>query len=211
MIRRLLTRRGHRRHAGPGPARAGGAGRRPAGKGALGPDGVVIPENIIVKAPSAELRENQKDQDSLPPYDVLDATKIIPEEDLPVRRVGRRHSSGGRERDQAAPPHGQILLSTDSTHHLRRRRPGDGRFECAAAGVDNGVDTGAGEGTRTPNPSLTRRVLCRLSYAGGGGRLRSRPGGNRRRSGPVAGRQTKIKPPDERRGGSGRGRDAWDC
>ena len=40
--------------------------------GALGPDGVVIPENIINKAPSAELRENQKDQDSLPPYDVLD-------------------------------------------------------------------------------------------------------------------------------------------
>ncbi|MBL8591012.1 MAG: NAD+ synthase, partial [Methylobacteriaceae bacterium] len=41
--------------------------------GALGPDGVVIPENIIVKPPTAELRENQKDQDSLPPYDVLDA------------------------------------------------------------------------------------------------------------------------------------------
>jgi NAD+ synthase len=40
--------------------------------GALGPDGVVIPQNIIVKAPSAELRENQKDQDSLPPYEALD-------------------------------------------------------------------------------------------------------------------------------------------
>jgi NAD+ synthase len=40
--------------------------------GALGPDGVVIPENIITKAPTAELRENQTDQDSLPPYDVLD-------------------------------------------------------------------------------------------------------------------------------------------
>jgi NAD+ synthase len=39
---------------------------------ALGPDGVVIPENIITKAPTAELRENQKDQDSLPPYGVLD-------------------------------------------------------------------------------------------------------------------------------------------
>lgn len=38
----------------------------------LGPDGEVIPENIIVKPPSAELRENQKDQDSLPPYEVLD-------------------------------------------------------------------------------------------------------------------------------------------
>src|SRR5918999_2735465 len=39
---------------------------------ALGPDGAVIPENIIHKAPSAELRPNQTDQDSLPPYDVLD-------------------------------------------------------------------------------------------------------------------------------------------
>ncbi|PNG27293.1 NAD+ synthase [Methylocella silvestris] len=42
-------------------------------KGALGPDGAVIPENILVKPPSAELRENQKDQDSLPPYEELDA------------------------------------------------------------------------------------------------------------------------------------------
>ncbi|MDO9632365.1 MAG: NAD(+) synthase, partial [Humidesulfovibrio sp.] len=35
--------------------------------------GEVIPENILVKAPSAELRPDQTDQDSLPPYDVLDA------------------------------------------------------------------------------------------------------------------------------------------
>lgn len=38
----------------------------------LGPEGEVIPANILTKAPSAELRENQTDQDSLPPYDVLD-------------------------------------------------------------------------------------------------------------------------------------------
>ena len=40
--------------------------------GARGPAGRVIPEAIIDKAPSAELRDNQTDQDSLPPYDVLD-------------------------------------------------------------------------------------------------------------------------------------------
>ena len=40
--------------------------------GAFGPDGEVIPQNILVKPPSAELRENQKDEDSLPPYPVLD-------------------------------------------------------------------------------------------------------------------------------------------
>ncbi|MBP9792325.1 MAG: NAD+ synthase [Rickettsiales bacterium] len=39
---------------------------------ALGPSGIVIPRNIIVKPPSAELREGQKDSDSLPEYDILD-------------------------------------------------------------------------------------------------------------------------------------------
>ena len=40
--------------------------------GALGPRGLVIPERIITKPPTAELRANQTDQDSLPPYDILD-------------------------------------------------------------------------------------------------------------------------------------------
>ena len=40
--------------------------------GALGPQGRVIPERIIDKPPSAELKPDQTDQDSLPPYDVLD-------------------------------------------------------------------------------------------------------------------------------------------
>jgi len=50
--------------------------------GARGPDGVVIPPNIITRPPTAELRENQADQDSLPPYDVLDAIleRLVEEE-----------------------------------------------------------------------------------------------------------------------------------
>jgi NAD+ synthase len=40
--------------------------------GALGPKGRVMPENIITRPPSAELRADQKDEDSLPPYEVLD-------------------------------------------------------------------------------------------------------------------------------------------
>ncbi len=40
--------------------------------GALGPAGRVIPERIITKPPSAELKPDQKDEDSLPPYAVLD-------------------------------------------------------------------------------------------------------------------------------------------
>ena len=41
-------------------------------EGALGSSGEVIPDNIVTKPPTAELRENQKDQDTLPPYDDLD-------------------------------------------------------------------------------------------------------------------------------------------
>jgi NAD+ synthase len=41
-------------------------------KDALGPARRIIPENVITRAPTAELRPNQTDQDSLPPYDVLD-------------------------------------------------------------------------------------------------------------------------------------------
>ncbi len=42
-------------------------------QGALGPAGKVMPDNVISKPPTAELKHNQKDQDTLPPYDVLDA------------------------------------------------------------------------------------------------------------------------------------------
>jgi NAD+ synthase len=52
-------------------------------EGALGPQGKVIPERIITKPPSAELRADQKDEDSLPPYPVLDAIlKGLIERDL---------------------------------------------------------------------------------------------------------------------------------
>jgi NAD+ synthase len=43
-----------------------------APKGALGPKGRVMPDRVIEKPPTAELRANQKDEDSLPPYAVLD-------------------------------------------------------------------------------------------------------------------------------------------
>ena len=53
---------------------------------ALGPDGEVIPVNIIVRPPTAELRENQTDQDSLPPYEILDAI---------LRAAGRERAAIG--------------------------------------------------------------------------------------------------------------------
>jgi NAD+ synthase len=45
--------------------------QRPAG--CLGPEGMVVPLRTIEKPPTAELREGQKDEDSLPPYPLLDA------------------------------------------------------------------------------------------------------------------------------------------
>ena len=60
-------------------------------QGALGPDGVVIAENIIVKPPTAELRENQKDQDLLPPYDVLDdILECLVEKDMRLAEIFAR-------------------------------------------------------------------------------------------------------------------------
>ncbi|MDN5753795.1 MAG: NAD+ synthase [Nitrosospira sp.] len=50
--------------------------------------GQVIPERVIVRAPSAELRSDQTDQDSLPPYDVLDAiVEAYMEHDLSLQEI----------------------------------------------------------------------------------------------------------------------------
>jgi NAD+ synthase len=59
--------------------------------GALGPSGEVIPQNIIDKAPSAELRPDQTDQDSLPPYPVLDdILECLVEKELGVDEIVAR-------------------------------------------------------------------------------------------------------------------------
>jgi NAD+ synthase len=55
---------------------------------ARGPAGTVIPERVITKPPSAELRANQTDQDSLPPYDELDSIlQGLVESDLSAREL----------------------------------------------------------------------------------------------------------------------------
>ena len=57
----------------------------------LGPDGPVIPEAIINKPPSAELRPDQKDSDSLPEYSILDKMlHALVEEELSVDEVVAR-------------------------------------------------------------------------------------------------------------------------
>ncbi|MGQ0672033.1 MAG: NAD+ synthase [Hyphomicrobium sp.] len=85
--------------------------------GGKGPGGEVIPLNILSKAPTAELRPNQTDQDSLPPYDVLDdilsclvenemsLAEIIARGHAPetVRKVERLLYLAEYKRRQAAP------------------------------------------------------------------------------------------------------------
>lgn len=66
---------------------------------AMGPSGAVIPENIITRPPTAELRENQTDQDSLPPYDVLDAIlERLVEREEPIATI----IDAGFDRDTVA-------------------------------------------------------------------------------------------------------------
>ncbi|HYC03755.1 MAG TPA: NAD+ synthase [Azospirillaceae bacterium] len=86
-------------------------------EGALGPAGRVIPERIITKAPTAELRPGQTDQDSLPPYPVLDdileclveremgLAEIVARghEEATVRRVWRLLDRAEYKRRQAPP------------------------------------------------------------------------------------------------------------
>ncbi len=63
---------------------------------AMGPDGRVIPENVITRAPSAELRPDQTDQDSLPPYEVLDdILECLVENEMRLSEVVAR----GHDRD----------------------------------------------------------------------------------------------------------------
>ncbi len=85
--------------------------------GALGPDGAVMPENVITKPPTAELKPNQKDQDTLPPYEVLDgilkgliegemgvaAVTAKGFDEATVRRVYRMLKTAEYKRRQAPP------------------------------------------------------------------------------------------------------------
>jgi NAD+ synthase len=89
--------------------------RRP--EGALGPDGRVMPERVITKPPTAELKPNQTDQDTLPPYAVLDGileclvegelsladTAARGYDDATVRRIWRMLDRAEYKRRQAPP------------------------------------------------------------------------------------------------------------
>src|SRR6266566_2971681 len=99
----------------------------------IGRKGEVIPRSTIEKAPSAELKQNQKDQDTLPPYEILDQIlQLYVEENLSardiiargfdertVRWVQRRVDLNEYKREQAAPG----LKVTSRAFGVGRRMP----------------------------------------------------------------------------------------
>jgi NAD+ synthase len=109
---------------------------------ALGPSGEVIPPGIITRPPSAELREGQTDQDSLPPYDVLDGilTRLIEQEQTQaeivaagfdradVARIDQLLGTAEYKRRQAAPG----VKVTSRNFGRDRRYPITNRFRDTA-------------------------------------------------------------------------------
>ena len=119
--------------------------------GALGPSGEVIPVNIITRLPTAELRENQTDQDSLPPYDMLDAIlERLVEREEPlasivaagfdrevVARIDRLLNIAEYKRRQAAPG----VKVTQKNFGRDRRYPITNKFRDLAKALPEPDDT----------------------------------------------------------------------
>ncbi len=97
--------------------------------GALGPRGLVMPERVITKPPSAELKPDQKDQDSLPPYEVLDAIlEGLVERELDVDSL----VAEGHDRETIL----RIWRMLDRAEYKRRQAPPGVKISPRAFGRD---------------------------------------------------------------------------
>jgi len=98
-------------------------------RGALGPAGEVVPPRVISKPPSAELRPDQKDADSLPPYEVLDdILHGLIEEDLGAEDlVARGHDEAVVQR---------IWRLLELSEYKRRQAPPGVKLTSRAFGRD---------------------------------------------------------------------------
>lgn len=91
--------------------------------------GQVIPPRVIERPPSAELRHDQKDSDSLPPYEVLDAIlELFIEDNLSVDEI----SSRGFDRETV----GRVLEMVKRNEYKRRQAPPGVRISDRAFGRD---------------------------------------------------------------------------
>jgi NAD+ synthase (glutamine-hydrolysing) len=89
----------------------------------------VIPQRVIDRPPSAELRPDQKDSDSLPPYEVLDAIlALFIEDDLSVDDITAR----GFDRETV----GRVLEMVKRNEYKRRQAPPGVRISARAFGRD---------------------------------------------------------------------------
>ena len=89
----------------------------------------VIPPRVIERAPSAELRPDQKDSDSLPPYEVLDAIlELFIEDNLSVDEISAR----GFDRATV----GRVLEMVKRNEYKRRQAPPGVRISDRAFGRD---------------------------------------------------------------------------
>jgi NAD+ synthetase len=88
----------------------------------------VIPESIITKPPSAELRPDQKDSDSLPEYEVLDQILALYIEDQSgAQEIIQR----GFERETVE----KVIRLVDMTEYKRRQSPPGLRISSKAFGI----------------------------------------------------------------------------
>ncbi|MCJ9712371.1 NAD+ synthase, partial [Bordetella hinzii] len=89
----------------------------------------IIPERIITRPPSAELRPDQKDQDSLPPYDVLDGIVV---------RYMEQNASAAEIVAEGYPPAAveQVLRLIRINEYKRRQAPPGPRITPRAFGRD---------------------------------------------------------------------------
>ncbi len=102
---------------------------RPGGMGQPGEMGQPIPQRVIDRPPSAELRHEQKDSDSLPPYEVLDPIlEAFIEEDLTVDEIQAR----GFDRATV----GRVLDLVKRNEYKRRQAPPGVRVSRRAFGRD---------------------------------------------------------------------------
>ena len=97
--------------------------------GGVGPAGIVIPDRILTKAPTAELKPNQTDQDSLPPYDELDAIlEGLVEGELTVEQIAAKGHSEATVR--------RIWRMLDLAEYKRRQAPPGVKITRRAFGRD---------------------------------------------------------------------------
>ncbi len=94
-----------------------------------GPEGRVVPQRIITKPPSAELKPNQTDQDSLPPYDDLDdILQCLVEKEMAVRDIAAR----GHDLDVVQ----RVWRMLDRAEYKRRQAPPGVKITARAFGRD---------------------------------------------------------------------------